>query len=70
MSLESLQELIRLWVAKQIDQVKIIGRMLRYLDIHHELLELFEHRFSRLENRQKRMEERLDALEAPEGPAA
>ena len=67
MSLESLQELIRLWVAKQIDQVKIIGRMLRYLGIHHELLEKSEHRFSRVENRQQRMEERLDALEASEG---
>ncbi len=62
--LESLKKLMEMWANEMIDQIKIIGRMLRYLDMHHETIEKHGFHISRLETRIKRLEKRLDALEA------
>ena len=60
MSLESTKTLIKLWLEERISQIKIIGRILRYLDRHDRAIDNHENRLDSLENRFARMEAKSD----------
>ncbi len=60
MSLEPIRTLIKMWLQERISQIKIIGRMLRYLDRHDRAIDNHENRLNSLENRFARMEAKSD----------